>query len=120
MRVLISDARPSVRNALQLLLQQADMFVIDTVATPQQLIERSKELQPNLIVLDWELTGEFTRKRLVAQLHALDNRPLIITLSIDPEARMVALAAGSDAFISKGDLPEQVLQILEKTMHRAD
>jgi DNA-binding NarL/FixJ family response regulator len=117
MRVLISDARQSVRNALQLLLRQADMFVIETAATPQELIEKSKELRPDLILLDWELGGEPAGKTLVALLHTLDYRPLIVTLSIDPEARIAALTAGADAFISKSDSPEQVLHVLETIVH---
>lgn len=114
MRVLIVDARPSVRNALQLLLQHTNMPVVGTAATPRQLLEKTKAFHPDLIVLDWELGGKVTGKTLVTQLHRFDHRLRIVALSIDPEARQAALAAGADAFISKGDMPEQVLHILEE------
>jgi DNA-binding NarL/FixJ family response regulator len=113
MRVLITEARPSVTNALQLLLRHANWSVIGTAATPRQLLEKTKALRPDLIVLDWELDAKSPGARLVARLHGLDYRPLIVALSIDPESKQSALAAGADAFISKSDLPEQVLHVLE-------
>jgi len=117
MRVLISDARQSVRHALELLLQQANWFVIDTVATPQELIVKATELRPELVLLDWELGGASAGKTLVAQLHAMDFHPLVVVISIDPETRTAALTSGSEAFISKNDSAEQILYTLEAVMH---
>jgi DNA-binding NarL/FixJ family response regulator len=42
----------------------------------------------------------------------------VIALSGRPEAHQVALAAGADVFVSKGDLPERLLAAVRDCCHR--
>jgi len=116
MRVLISDARQSVRHALHLLLQQADNMVIETAATPEELVDKSIVFHPDVVLLDWELDRGTSSYRLMTLLRAADEHTRIIVLGIDPDARAAALSSGSDAFISKSDPPEEVLDILRKVI----
>jgi DNA-binding NarL/FixJ family response regulator len=119
-RVLLADDQAKVRSALGLLLEQEpDMDVIGETADAQGLLEKVQKSCPDLVVLDGELPG-LVLNGLFATLHSLCPALKVIVLSGRPEARQVALAAGSDFFVSKGDPPEQLLNVLrtlrEKTL----
>jgi DNA-binding NarL/FixJ family response regulator len=56
--------------------------------------------------------GQSSGQRLLSALHSADYHLKVIALSGHLEAREEALAAGADAFVSKGDPPERLLTTL--------
>jgi len=122
MRILLVDDQSEIRSALRLLLEQENgMTVVGEVAKAEDLLSQVEATQPDLALLDWELPGlqdadpptRFaSAQRLLSELRARCPRLLVIALSGRPEARQVALAAGADAFVSKGDPAENLLQTL--------
>lgn len=112
MRVLLADDQAKVRSALSLLLgQEPGMDVVGETADMEHLMTQVKETRPDLILLDWELPGS-TPNSLLQALRAFFPGVKVIALSGRPEARQAALAAGVDAFVSKGDPPERLLTAL--------
>jgi DNA-binding NarL/FixJ family response regulator len=71
------------------------------------------EFRPHLVLLDWELPGRPAAALLLA-LHQLDYHPDVIVLSTRPELEQDALDVGAEGFVSKGDSPERLLQVLHK------
>jgi len=69
-----------------------------------------------LVLLDWELPD---RGGAVALSHVRAAWPhsAVLAFSGRPEAREAALAAGADAFVSKGDPPEHLLEALARLEH---
>jgi two-component system nitrate/nitrite response regulator NarL len=111
-RVLLADNHPEVRWALRTVVrEQPGLVVVGEVLEAGDLLGQAQILQPDLILLAWELSGQ-TGERLLSALHALDPRLRVIVLSGEPEARLAALAAGADAFVCKADAPEQLLSVL--------
>jgi len=112
MRVLLADGQTKVRSALHLLLdQQSGLDVVGEAADAESLLTLVEMTPPDLLLIDWELPG----RQAADLLHALrECRPhlSVIALSGQPEARRAALAAGADAFVSKGDPPERLLAAL--------
>ncbi len=118
MRVLIADDQPQVCSALRLLLmQEPDIAVVGEVEDVEQALERVAGQRPDLVLLDWELPGQNGDSALV-ELRAAWPELVVIALSGRPEARQAALAAGADAFVSKGDPPEQLLAVVDE--YRSD
>jgi DNA-binding NarL/FixJ family response regulator len=68
---------------------------------------------PDLILVDWELP-DLQPTQFLQQLHEQYPALNVVALSSHPEAQVSALAAGVDAFVSKGDVPERLLL----TLHR--
>jgi DNA-binding NarL/FixJ family response regulator len=109
MRVLLADDQPQVRFALRVLLEREPGLTIVGEATDGEgLLKHVAMTLPDVILLGWELPG----------LRATDSLPLlrrirpgvlVIALSGRVEARLDALSAGADAFVSKGDPPEHLL-----------
>jgi DNA-binding NarL/FixJ family response regulator len=112
MWVLLADAQPKVRSALQLLLKyQPGIRVVGEVSDAENLLIQILSAHPDLILVDWGLPG----LAAIGSLPALrkDNPNLkVIVMSGRPEECQQALAAGADAFISKMDPPEQLLTAL--------
>jgi DNA-binding NarL/FixJ family response regulator len=118
MRVLLADDQAKVRSALRLMLeQQPDIQVLGEAVDTTGLLDWLKAVRPDIVLLDWELPG-LPRHDLLSTLRAHCPHLKVIALSGRPEARQAALAAGADAFVSKGDPPEQLLAAVNDCCHR--
>jgi DNA-binding NarL/FixJ family response regulator len=118
MRILLADDQEKVCSALRLLLTQEPAFaVVGEVREAKKLIKEVGETSPDLLLLDWELPGLSAKGRFSQLLQRYPDLKVIV-LSGRPEARRAALAAGADAFVSKGDPPERLLAALQAvTVH---
>jgi len=118
MRVLLADDQSKVRSALRLVLeQQPGIHVLGEAVDTTGLLGWVKATRPDLVLLDWELPG-LEANSLLPTLRQLCPHLKVIALSGRPEARGAALAAGADAFVSKGDPPEQLLAAVNDCCHR--
>jgi CBS domain-containing protein len=114
MHILLADDQPQVRSALRLLLEhEAEIQKIDEVTNAQDLLAHAQTNHLDLILLDWELPGLSSRNVLPA-LRECSPDLSVIALSGRLEARQMALDAGADAFVSKGEPPEHLLTELRK------
>ena len=122
MRVLLADDQHDVRRALRLLLEQEpDLTVAGEVADAVGLFDQVEAIQLDLVLLDWELPGFGMIDSLtnpasdaIALLRSLRPNLVVVALSGRPEAHQIAMAAGADAFVSKGDPPERLLKTLRR------
>ena len=109
MRVLLADDESKVRSALRLLLEQEPgLSIVGEATKGEDLLAQVETTRPDLALLDCELPGPQTADLLPA-LRSRCPGLLVIALSGRPETRRAALAAGADAFVSKGDSPERLL-----------
>jgi DNA-binding NarL/FixJ family response regulator len=109
MRILLADAQSKVRFALRVLLErQPGMHIVGEVVNAESLLAQAKTLPCDLVLLSWELPGLAAVGSLSALRLIRPDLP-VIALSGWPEARRASLDAGADAFVSKGDPPEQLL-----------
>jgi DNA-binding NarL/FixJ family response regulator len=110
--ILLADDQPQVRSALRLLLEQeAQARVVGEAENARDLVERTREVHPTAILVDWELPGLSMSEGLSAVRRVYPSAR-IIALSSRPEVRQTALEAGADGFVCKGDPPEQLLAVL--------
>ena len=87
------------------------MCVVGESAAAEALPAQEEAIQPDLVLLDWELPGPRAADLLPA-LRSRCRHVIVIALSGRPEARQEALAAGADAFVSKGEPPERLLAVV--------
>jgi DNA-binding NarL/FixJ family response regulator len=126
MRVLVAEGQEIVRAALRRFLREMpDITLVSEVVSAANLLAQAREVEPDLVLLDWELADllpmncsspresmDQARRQLLSVLHALPSHPQIVVLSREPELHQMALDAGVDGFVSKGDSPERVLKAL--------
>ena len=110
-RILIADHDPRVRAALQMLLDQEPEWVVGESSDVESMVEQIREFKPDLLLLDWEMPGR-PAAVLILAIKGLEVTPEVIALSQRPESEAAALNAGADAFVSKANPPEKVLEAL--------
>jgi DNA-binding NarL/FixJ family response regulator len=114
MRILLADSQVKVRFALRVLLErQPGVEVIGEAASAEELLARAAALCPDLVLLDWTVAGAVA-PRIVRALRRDCPDVEVIALSGRPEMRGAALAAGVDAFVSKGNPPEHLLAAIAR------
>ena len=118
MRVLIADDQAWLRSAMRLLLEQeTSLEVVGEAADTNALLNATKALTPDLILLDWELPGFGALEEYEQVLQALRTEwPAlkIIALSVNLDAQSIALGIGVDAFIDKSKPPEYLLSAVRR------
>jgi DNA-binding NarL/FixJ family response regulator len=108
-RVLVADDDVHVRSALRLLLEQEpDVQIVAESAAAEELLSAVTDSGAGLVLLDWELPGLWSDGVIGSLLTRLP-RVKLIALSGRPEHRHEALRAGADAFVCKGDAPDDLL-----------
>jgi len=100
-----------------LLQEEPGLEVFGEAVDGESLIHLSEKLHPDLILVDRDLPGGPVED-LFAALHGIRPKPIVIVMSSDPECSRMMLKAGADAFVSKGDQPDWLLQILRNYKKR--
>ncbi|MFO7917589.1 MAG: response regulator transcription factor [Anaerolineae bacterium] len=115
MRVLLADDHPKVQQALRVFItEEPDLHIVGEVSKVETLLSQTRGLQPDLILLSWELEG-CPGEKLLCDLCALGLPTRVIVLSWRPECEQDALAAGADGFVCKAAGPQPLLAALRAT-----
>ncbi len=113
-RVLIANSHPAVCSALKLLLgEEPGLEVLGEVSNSKDLLPQAEKLLPDLVLLDWGLTGS-RAVELISGLHAGRRQVTVIALSSRPEKRQAAISSGADMFVSEGDPPEVLMGAINR------
>jgi DNA-binding NarL/FixJ family response regulator len=112
MRILLADGQARVRFALRVLLaRQAGLEVVGEASDAQSLISMVDRTGPDVVLLAWDLPG---LDRIGGVVALKERHPVhVIALSGHPDAQPSTVAAGADAFVSKGEPPERLLGVIE-------
>ena len=111
MRIVLADTRTNVRFALRALLRhRVESEVVGEAANAEELVSEVNRLRPDLVLLDWDLPGRGTD--LLPDLRRLYPGLHVIVLGVRAEARVSALMAGADAYVSKTEPPEHLVAAL--------
>lgn len=112
-RILIVDDQARARQSMKALLTtkfpHAEIF---EAANGAEAIRVFEELRPDIVLMD-VLMPEMDGLTCTRLIRAISPRVPLIVLSMYTDYKESALAAGADAFVSKGDPPEQLLKILQ-------
>lgn len=112
MRILLADPQPKVLYALRVLLErQPGIEVAGQATDAESVLKQAQVVHPDVLLLGWEMPGREERN-LIASLRECCAKIAIIALSGRSGVGQAALRAGADAFVSKGDPPEQLLSAI--------
>jgi DNA-binding NarL/FixJ family response regulator len=112
--ILLADDNFESRSALRLILQtRLGLETIYEARDMEHALAMIEDASPDCIILDWELPGRPTRER-VSVLRMLIPHLKVIAISARPESELDAIAENVDAFFSKTDPPERMLNMLRR------
>lgn len=120
-RILLADDNITLRSALALLLEtRLHAQIVAQVTTMNGLLSEAGSTQPDIVIMDWELSGELAQNSIAA-LRKLSPLSRIIVTSARPEVS--AAANQADGFLCKTDPPEAVIELIQtqaSTLHEKD
>ena len=111
-RVYLADANVDERSALRLLLMDLNMQIVGEASDWATTLRLAPDTRPDLVVVDWNLVAAGSGTGL-RELRKACMAALVIVLISHLDAReQAALSAGADAFISKGETSDRVVERL--------
>ena len=111
-RILIADDDRHTRAGLRALLGTYQTWeIVGEAANRQDAIEQVERCRPDTVLLDLHMPvlNGLQATRIMKECWP---EVVIVVLTMDPGQRPAALAAGADAFVSKSDGPERVIETL--------
>jgi DNA-binding NarL/FixJ family response regulator len=112
LRILIADDDHHARAGLRAFLStMVACEIVAEAANGAEILIQAARHHPHVVVLDLrmpELDGIQATKMLKASWPEI----AVVALTLYQEQRVVALAAGADAFVAKGDAPIHLVQAL--------
>ena len=116
-QVLIVDDQPRARHSLKALLATWPLIgEIHEASNGQEAISRIEQTQPDLVLMDIfmpVMDGCAATRQIKTRWPAIR----VIALSMYADCQTDVLAAGADAFMSKGESPENVLDRISQVLH---
>ena len=111
-RVYLADGQLVERSALRLLLLDLNMEVVGEAADWSTTLAQAPATRLDILVVDWGLLP-IEAGAALSELRLACPTAIVVVLTSSMDARReAALSAGADAFISKGETPEQVARHL--------
>jgi DNA-binding NarL/FixJ family response regulator len=118
MRIILADHHRHALWALKTMLQEEpDMEIVGEVVNSECLLRLAEQTAVDLVLVDRKLPGCHI-KDLIPDLQALEPRPVVIVMSGNSEDSRLVLKAGADAFVSKCDQPDWLLETLRQYASR--
>lgn len=111
-RVLIADDSTRARAGLRTLLStDAGITVVGEATNGQEAVRLVAECRPAVVLIDLQMPimDGVQATRLIK--HSWPD-VMIVVLTMHAADQAIALAAGADAFVIKGDAPERLLAML--------
>lgn len=117
-RILIADDHPVFRSGLRDGLEQFDdLKVIGEAENGRQALERVRELNPDLLLLDMEMP-EMSGLDVARELHAVADGPRVLPLSSfsDPEYVFGVLENGAEGYLMKDEPLGTIAEAIRRIM----
>jgi len=119
-RILLVDDHAVVREGYRRLLERrADLRVEAEAASAEEALQRLREFEPDLIILDLSLPNmggiELTRRILQRQP---DARILAFSMHRDPLFAAQAIRAGALGYVTKSSSPDVLIQAVYKVARK--
>jgi PAS domain S-box-containing protein len=110
-------AKVGVWDWNMLLDEQPGFEVVGSITDATSLLALVKTAHPDLVLLDCDLPGG-SHIEVLSRIQVAAPRPAIVALGKDADTKRAALATGIDAFVLKGDPPEELLNTLRRVHAR--
>ena len=120
MRILVADDASFMRQMIRDIIEPEGFEVIGEAADGVEVMEKFKELEPDLVMLDIVMPRK-SGMDAVRELVTLDPSAKIVMCSALGQEALVmeAIQAGAKDFIVKPFKPEAVLTTLRKVLEKA-
>lgn len=115
MRVLLADDHALFSAGIASLLRAWGMDVVGQAASGNEAIELARELVPDLVLMDVEMSpGNGLDATRAIKIELPDVKVIIVTVSEDDHDLFEAVKSGAEGYLLKGMSEEELSSTLEK------
>jgi two-component system response regulator NreC len=113
-RLLVADDHAVLRTALRMLLEvQRDMTVAGEAGDGVEVLQKARELQPDVVLMDLTMPGPHSGEVIRDVLRACPKtRVLVLTMHDDPAYLASAMAAGAAGYVVKKVADSELLSAI--------
>lgn len=112
-RVLMADDHPLFRQGVMELLQERDdIEILAAVSDGEQALERARELQPDVVLLDVHMPGGGGVEAVRAIKEELGTGVLMLTVSSKDDDLLGAIEAGADGYLLKNAEADELFRAI--------
>jgi DNA-binding NarL/FixJ family response regulator len=111
-RVYLANSHLDERSALRMLLVDLNLKIVGEAADWPTTLCLAPATRPDLLVVDWGLIASESAAKLRELRRACTAAVKIVLISPLEAREQAALSAGADAFISKGETSDRVVERL--------
>jgi DNA-binding NarL/FixJ family response regulator len=116
MRIVLADSKERELAELRHLLEQdRELQVVGEADELGHLLTQVQDSQPNLVLLDWDLTG-LSAHEFLYTLHSRYCPLKVIAFGDSRTGQYEALAAGADAYVCREEPMEWLLSTLRSVV----
>ena len=111
-RVLVADDHPLFREALTAVIRsRPDLELVGTAEDGRQALERIRELEPDVAVVDMRMP-EIDGMQLVKAVRRDEGRTQVLLCAASTESRLVydCMAAGAAGYLDKGSGAQEICE----------
>lgn len=117
MRVLLIDDHALVRKGIEALLQSRGIDIAASVGSGQEGLEKAKELNPDIILLDMKMPGMTGPETLQAlRSNNIETPVLMLTMSREEQDLAEALRSGAQGYLLKDMEPDDLVPALNSAL----
>jgi two-component system KDP operon response regulator KdpE len=116
-RVLVCDDEPQILRALKVLLRDGG-YQTETAETAEEALDRAALRRPDAAIIDLVLP-DGSGTDVCRRLRQWSDMPIIVLSAVgDEDAKVDALAAGADDYVTKPFGPRELLARLDAVLRR--
>jgi two-component system KDP operon response regulator KdpE len=116
-RVLVCDDEPQILRALKVLLRDGG-YETETAETAEEALDRAALRRPDAAIIDLVLP-DGSGTDVCRRLRQWSDMPIIVLSAVgDEDAKVDALAAGADDYVTKPFGPRELLARLDAVLRR--
>jgi DNA-binding NarL/FixJ family response regulator len=105
--------------ALEVLLsEEPGVVVVGGVSEAEGLLALTKIMAPDLVMMDWDLPGR-SPADVLSTSRTIGPQTRFIVLGSHADEQQAAMDAGGDAFVVKGNSPQQLLTVFRALRSKA-
>ncbi len=117
-KIVVADHHSAIRNGLgKILSDETTMQIIAEARSSRDLLNKIRNTNPDLVLLDISLPGETGIELLARIKNYYPQLPvLVMSMESGPEYEQMILHAGAAGFIRKDNLTNEVAHAITRTM----
>ena len=116
-KILIVDDEPSIRNLIAAYLK-AEGYTVFTISDGLSVINTTREIKPDLIILDIMLPGMDGLDVLTRLRHESNVYVILLTAKTEETDKIIGLSIGADDYLTKPFSPRELTARVKSALRR--